>query len=774
MKNAIWAALGVGVMLLTGCGKKAEEAVPTAEPAVPAQIPAAPEAGEARVLAAWSALTNDVVVKKAFHSGESSPVKFLAPGVVELSVDFSSEKPPTRASWDIKLPCDLRLWPGIQFDFYCEDLAQFSSLSCYFKSGDGWYSCSFSVEDEGAWQRVTVTKAQSGVEGKPEGWGKISTIRISGWRAGTGKTRCAIANVAVMGGKPDIAVVYADSLAAKGGAEAKGYMNFAGTVSASLRALGVENVIVADTDLQPDSLKDIAAVVLPYNPQMPADKIALLKSFVAGGGRLLACYSQPKEIYELLGVKLKGAKRPGEDGGAAIGGFLKVGNGLSADQPGYVPQASWMTQIPMMTEGVDVVAEWADGKQKSLGIPALLRTKTGLFMSHVWLGGTDGAQAGLMRAIACDLAPSLRQKIADREETARRKAEEMKAWLAECPSKAGEHRAFWCHSARGLGGDHDWDSSIKFLKDNGFNVIIPNLCWGGIAFYNSTVLPVANEVATKGDAFVQCKAACRKYGVKMHVWKVCWNMGSYTSKAFEDQMKAAGRTQVTAKGKATSRWLCPSHPDNQQLEIDAMVELAKKGPDGIHFDYIRYQGVDGCFCDGCRTRFETRIGHKVENWPADVRGEKATLRQEWREFRTGNISKVVQTVAERVRREAPGVQISAALFRNPQNDPETVGQDWALWCREGWLDFACHMDYVDSPAMFRSQVKAQMAAAGKVRLYPGIGLSCWQNDGQDGVKLAKQIQVTRDLGLEGFTVFNFDRRAERVLPLMRTGVTKED
>ncbi len=38
----------------------------------------------------------------------------------------------------------------------------------------------------------------------------------------------------------------------------------------------------------------------------------------------------------------------------------------------------------------------------------------------------------------------------------------------------------------------------------------------------------------------------------------------------------------------------------------------------------------------------------------------------------------------------------------------------------------------------------------------------------------KQIQVTRDLGLGGFTVFNFDRRAERVLPLMRTGVTRED
>jgi hypothetical protein len=34
--------------------------------------------------------------------------------------------------------------------------------------------------------------------------------------------------------------------------------------------------------------------------------------------------------------------------------------------------------------------------------------------------------------------------------------------------------------------------------------------------------------------------------------------------------------------------------------------------------------------------------------------------------------------------------------------------------------------------------------------------------------------AVRELGLTGFTVFNFDRRAIPVLPLMRLGVTKED
>ena len=737
-------------------------------------IPAVPAPNGAKIVKSWGCLTNAASVSAAVRVDTTTPpVRFQEPGVVVMPVDFTQDPPPARANWDVKLPCDLRLWPGIQFDFYCDDLTQFSSFSCYFKSGDGWYHGSFSPDEDGGWQRVTVSKSQCGVEGRPEGWGRISMVRISGWRANTGKARCAIANVAVIGGDPDVAVVYADSLAAKGGPEVKSYLNFAGTVSASLKAIGVESVIVADTDLTADALKGMAAVVLPYNPSIPADKIGLLRAYVAGGGRILACYSQPQEITELLGVKITGAKRPGEDGGAAIAGFLKTGWGLPG-QPAFSPQASWMTRIPAPGPGIDVVAEWADGKRKAIGIPALVRSKSGLFMSHVWLGGTEGAPAELMRAIACDLAPSLRTKIAAHEAAARKKSEEMKAWLADQPSKRGEHRAFWCHSARGLGGDRDWDASVKFLKDNGFNVILPNLCWGGVAFYPSKVLPAAADVVTRGDAFAQCRDACRRHGVKMHVWKVCWNMGSYTSKSFEEKMVAAGRTQVSAKGKAHPRWLCPSHPDNQQLEIDAMVELAKMGPDGIHFDYIRYPGGEFCFCEGCRTRFEAKLGRRVENWPADVSGEKATLRKEWREFRTGNITKVVKTVSERVRKEAPGVQISAALFRNPISDPETVAQDWPSWCREGLLDFACHMDYVDSAAMFRSQVKTQMASVGKVKMYPGIGLSCWQNDGADGVKLARQIQVARDLGLDGFTVFNFDRRAERVLPLMRTGVTREE
>ena len=61
----------------------------------------------------------------------------------------------------------------------------------------------------------------------------------------------------------------------------------------------------------------------------------------------------------------------------------------------------------------------------------------------------------------------------------------------------------------------------------------------------------------------------------------------------------------------------------------------------------------------------------------------------------------------------------------------------------------------------------QKAIAGaRAKLYPGIGLSCWEDDGTDAMKMVKHIQALRKDGLEGFTVFNLDARAERAFPIL--------
>ncbi|MBR1587700.1 MAG: family 10 glycosylhydrolase [Kiritimatiellae bacterium] len=716
----------------------------TGDVACSADSPPAAEALE--IVPAWAGRTNSVLTLKA---------SFAKTGAA-------------RTIWDIPLACDLRARPGIQFDFWCDDLRPFTSFSCYFKSGRGWYHGTFSPEDAGKWQRVTVRKAETRVEGVPDGWGDITHLRISGWRGEPIDATCRIANVAYLGGgKTDIAIVYAGSMAAKGGAEGKAYMAFAANMSATLEALGVASSLIADADMTTNDLANVSAVMLPYNTSFPAATFPALKWFVESGRKIFACYSMPSEVAGLFGLRQKGVIRPARP----IAGFLKRGAGL-AGQPEFAPQASWMTQrVDLPPFGAETVAVWAAGDRSSLDIPALVRTPAGIYMAHVWLGGAIGDNAALMRAIVCDLAPSLKAKIEAREADAAKRDAEDRAWLAAQKPREGEHRAFWCHSAYGLGGGKTWEESARFLKENGFNVLIPNLAWGGTAFYRSAVLPVAAEVATQGDALEQCLAACRKHGVQCHVWKVCWNMGSCADPAFAAKMAATNRTQVTYGGASKPGWLCPSHPDNQRQEIEAMVELARKGVDGVHFDYIRYPDGSHCFCAGCRARFEAMAGGAVTNWPAAVRKDER-LGKLWHDFRTSNITYVVREVSRRVRAEAPGVKVSAAVFSSAETAPSNVGQDWPAWCREGLLDFVCPMDYVESSALFRGQVVPQKRIVGKVPVYPGIGLSTWRNDGRDAVRLAKQILVVRELGLDGFTVFNLDRRAEKALPLLRLGVTR--
>ena len=333
----------------------------------------------------------------------------------------------------------------------------------------------------------------------------------------------------------------------------------------------------------------------------------------------------------------------------------------------------------------------------------------------------------------------------------------------------GEFRAFWCHSAFGVAG-MSWDEAIHRLADNGFTAIIPNMLSAGVAYYPSKVLPVAKTVAERGDQISQCLAACRKYGIAIHVWKLNWNLNG-APKEFIDQMRAEHRLQISDQGKE-QLWLCPSRPENQKLEIDAMLELVRNYElDGIHFDYIRYPDGDYCFCDGCKERFQHAIGISPHAWPKDVL-TGGPLNQQWLDWRRSNITTVVKAVSEQARIIKPKIKISAAVFRYWNVDRDGVGQDWKLWCDKGWLDFVCPMDYTPSKARFENMVSQQVKWAGKVPCYPGLGVSASSSRfGAD--RAIEEIHITRQYQTGGFVIFNYGpNEANELLPQLGSGITR--
>jgi uncharacterized lipoprotein YddW (UPF0748 family) len=356
------------------------------------------------------------------------------------------------------------------------------------------------------------------------------------------------------------------------------------------------------------------------------------------------------------------------------------------------------------------------------------------------------------------------------EEDAAAAAEQLeRAYCLAQKPQAGELRGFWCHSAYGPSG-MTWDEAIHRLSQNGFNAIFPNMLWGGAAFYPSKVLPVAGAVAQHGDAVRECLEACRKYGVQIHVWKVNWNLGSYAPKDFVQKMRQEGRLQASAEGKEEP-WLCPSHPENQKLESEAMLELVRNYDiDGIHFDYIRYPDAEHCFCAGCRERFERASGVQLTNWPQQVLAGGA-LREKWLDWRRENITRVVATVSEKARAIRPKIKISAAVFRYWNTDRDLVGQDWKIWCDKGYLDFVCPMDYTPSLARFENMVSQQVQWAGRVPCYPGLGVSASSSRfGPD--RAIEEINLTRRYQTHGFLIFNYSPEISRnFLPQLGMGIT---
>lgn len=747
-------------------------------------------------------------------------------GFVSLPINFKGTSH-NRASWDIQVKLDLTQARGIEFELLIENATEVSSITLYFHSKDGWYSHPVSIPDDNSWEHIVINKAKCSTEDKPGGWADIDTIRLSFWRGGkTINTTAAVANFAVTCVKPDIAIIRADSCLKPGNPENKGYSSFAANVAGTCDSIGVEYVILSD--LNTPNLDNIKIIILPYNPKIPENTFKAISDFVTVGGKLIVLYSLPAKIGDLLGLKSAQWCRA-KDG--FFTGFRATSKRLPG-QPDLAPQNSPHTQIVTpVAKNAHVIANWAGKDGVDSGIPAVTISDTGAFIGHVWYGSSSPVKHQLAMALTGHLNPIFWQKaakaaigavgnlgnkpctsfdgfkaffrlrgnsndaaMAEFQKTLElhATAEQLytkgkwqeafttamsaadaarRAWcLCQKPSPAPEIRATWCHSAFGLPGK-SWDESIKFLADNGFNTIIPNMCWGINSYYPSNVLVPHVSVAEKGDQVKQCLEACAKYGVKCHVWRVCWNSGGMATPDTIKKYKDAGRLQRSLSSQ-DGAWLCPSNPENQQLEIDAMLELVRNYPtlDGIHFDYIRYPGSDACFCDGCRKRFEKIIGHPLVHWP--ITNDEPALLAQWQQFRRDNITAVVRKVHAAAKKIRPSIQISAALFNNCESARDSNAQDWGLWCRNGWLDFFCPMNYTESNSTFSRLCKMQMRQAHGIPFYPGIGLSCW-DDTTDPVKLALQIDIARKLGLKGFTVFNFDHAAIATFPFLKLGATSK-
>lgn len=742
---------------------------------------------------------------------------------LRMNADFTNEGP-RRSVYDRDVELDLSRWGRFSFDMYIDTPGLFRSFTIYFRSGAGWYGAGAGIGRQG-WNRVELSRADFKAEDTPAGWHRIDGIRLAAWRGGDGVGFMAVDNL--MAHREPYAIVVGTHTIGRQGSEARTVQSVAATVAGLLSEAGIETSSIGEEDVEAGALADYQFAIFPYNPDMTAEEVAAIREYVDGGGHVMAFYSLREGLGDVLGVRSVGWQAAEYEGQFSEIRFENVEE--FEGMPESVGQSSWNLTIAEPAEGARVIAWWHNADGENTGLPAFIASDAGLWMSHILTDSSRAAKGRMLVAMLGRYVPEIWPQVArsalegpkqighirgldealawleehdeaapdpaalegaiDRhramlaearaafaaEEFARASDTAAEAWqrlrdaflLAQEPRDA-EFRAWWNHSGTGAFGT--WEESMQHLEENGFNAIVPNMLWGGVALYESDFLPEHSVVAERGDQIAECVEAAKRHGIEVHVWKVNWNLGSRAPAEFVRRLREEGRLQQSFNGEEIG-WLCPSDPRNFELELNTMVEVARKyDVDGVHFDYIRYPGQNGCYCEGCHERFERDTGITVENWPADLRSDE--LRDTWTQWRCDNISRLVEATAREVRAIKPHCKISAAVFGSYPESRTGVGQDWVYWIEQGWLDFVCPMNYMTSDASFATIVARQMQqVAGRVPLYPGIG--AWRLGTAD--RVAGQVQIARHLGADGFILFNYAADlAQSVAPGLGRALLAED
>lgn len=207
-------------------------------------------------------------------------------------------------------------------------------------------------------------------------------------------------------------------------------------------------------------------------------------------------------------------------------------------------------------------------------------------------------------------------------------------------------------------------------------------------------------------------------------------------------------------------YLSPAAPEVKEHIYSIWMDLVERYDlDGLHFDYVRYPAPDYDYSRVALDRFRDWLAPHLPDTTRLRFAERASFDPlvytdsfpgAWDDFRRQQVTELVERIYYGVKKRAPRLLVSAAVFADTASAHDRRFQDWQEWLRRGILDVACPMAYTDSLPLFRERIHTAVETVGGGRVWAGIG--AYRNT-VDGT--VAQIGVARELGAAGVALFSY-------------------
>ena len=318
------------------------------------------------------------------------------------------------------------------------------------------------------------------------------------------------------------------------------------------------------------------------------------------------------------------------------------------------------------------------------------------------------------------------------------------------------------------------------LAAAGINTVFFETVNAGYPIYPSRVAPQQNPLTRHWDPLRAAVDLAHERNIELHAWVWAFAAGNqlhntilnlptdYPGPLINSHPNWAAYDNLgnmIPRGQ-TKPFLDPANPEVRNYLLQLLAEMVNNYDlDGVQLDYIRYPfqdpGANRTYGYGIAARQQFMRMTGVDPMtlsprtdPLEPMAEQRRQRhlwERWTEFRIQQINTFVAEASQLVKRQRPGIVVSAAVFAHSEHERlQKLQQDWGTWAEQGDIDWIVLMSYARDTNRLEQLVHPWLVENdyGATLVLPGIRLL---NLSQSAT--VDQVQALRDLPTGGYALF---------------------